>query len=99
MHDSHDWQLIRQVCRRELPVQGGAALREHAGVSAFGQCAERGRQVHIPLPGDDHLGEVGGLLALVRRRCNTSRVAGTPLAIGDDNDRDAEEGSFRGGHI
>ena len=61
-------QLIQQACRRELPVQSRAALREHAGISSFGQCAERGRQIHIPLPGDDHVGEVGGLLALERRR-------------------------------
>ena len=57
-------QLIQQACRDELPVQAGAALREHAGVSASGQFPERGRQVHVPLPGDDHVGEVGGLLAL-----------------------------------
>ena len=61
-------QLIQQACGCELPVQAGAALREHAGVSAFGQCPERGRQIHIPLSGDDHVGEVGGLLALERRR-------------------------------
>jgi glucose 1-dehydrogenase len=36
-------QFIQQACRGELPVQAGAALREHAGVSAFGQGAQRGR--------------------------------------------------------
>jgi glucose 1-dehydrogenase len=79
-------QFIQQACRRELPVQGGATLREHAGVSAFGQRPERGRQVNIPLPGDDHVGEVGGLLALVRRR------------FGDgDHDRRRVRGGEEGG--
>jgi glucose 1-dehydrogenase len=79
-------QLIQQACRRELPVQGGAAFREHAGVSAFGQCAERGRQVHVPIPGDDHVGDAGGLLALARRR------------FGDgDHDRRRNRGGEEGG--
>lgn len=79
-------QLIQQACRRELPVQSRAALREHAGISSFGQCAERGCQIHIPLPGDDHVGAVGGLLALERRR------------FGDgDHDRRHDRGGEEGG--
>jgi len=44
------------------PFGVGAALGKHLGKSPLCQRAERDRQVHIPLPGNNHFGHVRGLL-------------------------------------
>src|SRR5206468_7643003 len=44
-------------------------------------------------------GPAGGIRRYAAGAVTHPRVAGTPLARGDDSDRDTEEGSPGGGHI
>src|SRR6266508_5726146 len=61
-------QLVQQAGGGELRVQGGAAFGEHRLEAARPEGVDRAGEVDVVLAGDDHVGDLGGPGARLRRR-------------------------------